>query len=91
MTNKITIVITVDEQTDPVKVGEAIGNLIKTLTPPENWEAVAADLKAQFTRGWTFLEPPVNPEDAAPFDGSTDYEQWRQEEIEKAEERGDWG
>lgn len=47
MTNKITIVIPVDEQADPAKVGEAIANLIKALTPQEDWETVAAELKAQ--------------------------------------------
>lgn len=45
--NKITFTITLDEDADPTRVGIAIGQLIKTLTPSEEWGAVAESLKAQ--------------------------------------------
>lgn len=45
--NKITITISLAGKADPTNVGIAMAKLIQALTPAEEWETVAQEMKAQ--------------------------------------------
>lgn len=49
MSNTIKITLTLQAESDPVKLGEAIAHLIKAVTPEEDLAEVAEEMKAQIS------------------------------------------
>ncbi len=45
--NQITITIHLDADSDPQRIGEAIGSLLRQLVPPEDYPKIQEQIKSQ--------------------------------------------